>query len=323
MKRLLPTFLSAILCATTLWCAADTPSSANGFAATFPSRIALASSLRDSGEFALSALEYRRIAADLEPGDPAIPSLHLAAADAYRLQKRWDRMGKMLDAADDAVSASEVLQGGASSSPATRSFADALLFLRLRRAEGLQDWTSAAYYAEDLAANCAPATCAPAVQTADIASWASRAAAANHLRAGDEAAARAAAANDQATCAAIDRYASGHDKSPRIGGFLGIVPGLGYAYSGEWGNMFRSIFLNGIFGWAMFECADHERWGLFAITTFFEFTWYTGSIYGGIDAAHRYNKNRLNEAANAIIDGPAPQLRQDPAIDFFSLRLAF
>lgn len=287
---------------------------------TCSSRIALASSLRDSGEYALSALEYRRLAADLEPGDPALPALHLAAADAYRLQKRWDRMGKMLDAAEDA------------SADGAHPFADALLFLRLRRAEGLKDWTSAAYYAEDLAAACSPASgsasttpasCAPAVQTADIASWASRAAAANHLRAGDEAAARAALAGDTDRLATIDRYSAGRGKSPALGGILGIIPGMGYAYSGEWGNMFRSIFLNGIFGWAMFECADRERWGLFAFTAFFELTCYTGSIYGGIDAAHRYNKNRLEEATGAIIDGPEPQLRPDPSFDFFSLRLAF
>ena len=34
--------------------------------------------------------------------------------------------------------------------------------------------------------------------------------------------------------------------------------------------------------------------------TFAEFTWYSGSIYGGIDAAHRHNQRRLDDAVAEI-----------------------
>ena len=265
----------------------------------YAARLSLAASLCESRDFARSALEYRRLAADLEPDDPALPGLYLAAADAYRQEGGWDRMERMLDHAEDV--------GAGGSEP--------LLFLRAARAEGVRDWLSAADYAEELAT----------VHGRDepLSIWARGAAASNYLRAGDPASARALVAGDAASEAAIDRYLAGHDKSPRLGGILGIVPGLGYAYSGEWGNMFRSILLNGIFGWAMYETADRDQWGLFAVSTFFELTWYSGSIYGGIDAAHRHNRDRLDAAVREIRgDGP-PQLRRDAAVDVFSLRLSF
>lgn len=267
-------------------------------------RLSLASSLRASGEYSLASLEYRRLAADLAPGDPSLPGLFLAAADSYLAGGEFARMGRMIDAAEDCAPSVGGEHGD--------DIAAAALYLRLRRAEGLRDWPSAAGYAEELARK------AP-----EAATWASREAAAFHLRSGDFDSARAAVAADPDRAAAVDGLASAPGKSPRLGGILGIVPGLGYAYSGEYGNMFRSMFLNGIFGWAMFECADHDRWGLFSVTAFFELTWYTGSIYGGIDAAHRYNRSRAAAAAEAVGPQGRPRLARDAALDFFSLRLEF
>ncbi len=262
-------------------------------------RLSLAASLYESGDYARSALEYRRLAADLEPVDKSLPGLYLAAADAYRAEGKWERMEKMLDHAEDA--------GTAESAP--------LLLLRTEQAEGVREWVSAADYAEELAMTDG--------KDDRLSRWAQGAAASDYLRAGDIEGARETVAGDAAREAAIDRYLAGHDKSPRLGGLLGIIPGLGYAYSGEWGNMFRSIFLNGIFGWAMFECADREQWGLFAVTTFFELTWYSGSIYGGIDAAHRYNRNRLDTTVRELRGDEAPRLERDARLDFFSLRISF
>ena len=82
-----------------------------------------------------------------------------------------------------------------------------------------------------------------------------------------------------------------------FGGVLGLVPGLGYAYSGEYANAVRSLILNSLFIWGMVETADDDQWGLFALVTFGEFTWYSGSIYGGIDAAHRDLELRGLQAA--------------------------
>ena len=115
---------------------------------------------------------------------------------------------------------------------------------------------------------------------------------------------------------ALDIYARGHDKSPKVGGLLGMIPGMGYMYAGEYGNGFRSIILNSLFIFGMVSTAQDDEWGAFAVITFFEFTWYSGSIYGGVDASHRYNRDRL-ESSISRINGDAgfePDQRQLPAL---------
>ena len=89
-------------------------------------------------------------------------------------------------------------------------------------------------------------------------------------------------------------------RAPWLGGLLGLVPGLGYAYSGEYGNAARSLILNGIFIGLMVFAAREEQWAAFGVAGFFEVTWYSGSVYGGIDAAHRWNRRILDEAADDI-----------------------
>lgn len=89
-------------------------------------------------------------------------------------------------------------------------------------------------------------------------------------------------------------------KSPRLGGFLGLIPGLGYAYSGEYANAFRSLLLNGIFIYGMADTAGRDHWGAFTALTFFEITWYSGSIYGGVDAAHRFNRRQEQLVIDAV-----------------------
>lgn len=90
----------------------------------------------------------------------------------------------------------------------------------------------------------------------------------------------------------LAEFEAGRDKRPRIGGLLGMVPGMGYAYAGEYANAFRSLILNSLFIYGMVDTARNDHWGGFAVITFFEITWYTGSIYGGFDATHRYNQRR-------------------------------
>lgn len=102
---------------------------------------------------------------------------------------------------------------------------------------------------------------------------------------------------------AIDAYRVGPRRSPRIGGWLGLVPGLGYAYSGEMANALRSLLINGLFIFALAEQAERDNWGAFTALAFFEITWYSGSIYGGVDAAHRYNQRRQTEALRVIESG--------------------
>ncbi len=98
----------------------------------------------------------------------------------------------------------------------------------------------------------------------------------------------------------LKKFNSESDKNPKLGGVLGLIPGLGYAYAKEYDNALRCLILNGIFISAMVYSASEGQWGAFAVISFFELTWYSGSIYGGIDAAHRYNKKRRDKVLTTI-----------------------
>ena len=108
---------------------------------------------------------------------------------------------------------------------------------------------------------------------------------------------------DQTTVDALGRYVNGKDKSPFLGGCLGVIPGAGYAYAGEYANAFRSLILNSLFIYGMAQSADDEEWGAFSIITFFEMTWYTGSIYGGVDSSIRYNLKREQTLLDKVSAG--------------------
>ena len=100
------------------------------------------------------------------------------------------------------------------------------------------------------------------------------------------------------------------------------MPGLGYVYAGEYANAARSLILNSIFIWGMVNTAEDENWGAFAVITFFEFTWYSGSIYGGVDGSHRYNRARMDRAAEGLRGG-ITLLPDYDALPALSLRARF
>jgi hypothetical protein len=114
----------------------------------------------------------------------------------------------------------------------------------------------------------------------------------------------------------VDRYARRRDRVPWLGGVLGLIPGLGHAYSGEYANAARCLLLNGLFLYGMAHTAQREEWGAFAAIGFFELTWYTGSIYGGVDAAERHNRDALNACLDDVGGGAgfSPDLTRIPLV---------
>lgn len=160
----------------------------------------------------------------------------------------------------------------------------------------------------------------------DYRNWAARQLAEMELRAGHSEQARRYLLRSEpppeSGLEALDFYQKGHDKKPLFGGTLGLIPGLGYFYSGEYANGLRSIILNSLFIFGMVTTAEQDQWGGFAVITFFEITWYSGSIYGGVDAAHRYNKRRLDSCAETITDNARYHLNT-PVLPLFSLRFEF
>lgn len=275
-----------------IWMAAGLLAAGTAGAAE-PARLAL--ELGAEGQREAAAVEFRRLALAESNAENAGRWFWLAAHE-YAQGNQWELSGRMLDRAEDA---------------APLSLSVPVAWRRAENAMQEKDWTAAAFHFDSLRLK---------ADADDMREFAARGSAAARLRENDVAGARGALADAPGDLGsareAIDRYAGRRDKKPWVGGVLGLVPGLGYAYSGEYANAARSILLNGLFLWGMAETADDDDWGVFAVLTFAEFTWYSGSIYGGLDAAHRHNQRRLDAAADELRGERrlAPDLGQVPLV---------
>ena len=265
----------------------------------------LANELASEGNHRAAAVEYRRLAlSEIEPEPRA--GYHWAAAYEYVQAKDYDLASKMLDRVDED----------------SRNLTAPTLLLRGETAIRSGKTEEAAFYYQSIL-KARPDALSTIGQTNFY--FKAKAAAARRLAHTQVAAGAicqaqqslaSAPADNSVTLKALDGYARGHDKKPWLGGLLGVVPGLGYAYSGEYANALRSLILNGIFIYAMADTGHHEEWGAFSVITFFEMTWYTGSIYGGVDAAHRCNQERMDECLKVLdqASGFSPDLRQIPLV---------
>ncbi|TAN36756.1 MAG: hypothetical protein EPN23_08070 [Verrucomicrobia bacterium] len=271
----------------------------SAFAATDSTQ--LARELAAEKDHAGAALEYRRLALTMPTA---------AARGGYFWASAFESLQ-----AGEATAADHMLNRVENETP---DLTNPVLLLRADVALAARKWEEAAFFADGV------------LQRTDAAreekNLAARRLAAAELRAGDVAAARAglqrAPDPAPAALAAVEGYAQGHDKKPRVGGLLGLVPGLGYVYAGEWANALRSVLLNSLFIFGMVNTAEHDEWGAFGVISFFEVTWYSGSIYGGIDASQRYNRERLDGAVRGI-NGPAGFAPDPLKLPLISLRFSF
>lgn len=83
-------------------------------------------------------------------------------------------------------------------------------------------------------------------------------------------------------------------KDPLLAGFLSIVPGLGYFYSGYNQTGFSSFIVNSIFFLATYQAFKSDNNSLGAILGFISFGWYTGNIYGSYVSSERKNEYDIN-----------------------------
>ncbi len=262
--------------------------------ATEPAGLAL--TLGAEGRREAAAIEYRRLALGAEESESAA-GWYWWAANEYALAGQPGLSGRMLDRAEDAAPFALAVPVG---------------WLRAENALREREWAAAAFHFDRLGRR---------VDSDDWREFSARGAAAAYLRERNPTAARQAlggAPGDVANAlGAIDGHAGRRDKRPWLGGVLGLVPGMGYVYSGEYANAARSLILNSLFIWGMVEAAERDQWGIFAVVTFGEITWYTGSIYGGIDAAHRHNARRLDAAVSDVRGElrPQPDTSQVPIVE--------
>jgi len=225
-----------------------------------------------------AAIEYRRLAMTAESHSDQHAYRWLSAY-YYRLQQEPQVASGQLD---EIQQANDIMS----------SHTD---LLRAGLATDRNQWGEAAFYLESLKHN-------PAL-SAETKTYVQRQLAQVYMHDGRTEKALRTLQGDSERIAAIETYLGGKDKNPTLGGWLGLIPGLGYAYAGEYANMTRSIILNSLFIFGMVHTAQEDQWGAFTAITFFEITWYTGSIYGGIDASHRYNQRRKQTVLDALGGG--------------------
>lgn len=252
----------------------------------------LGQELLSEGSPELAAVEFRRFAMETEQ-EPQQAAAYLFSGYAYQQAAQPRPASEMLDRAESADAAS--------------AYRNEHALLSAENARMRWDADTALYFYDLLAEDSND----PAFQV-----FARRRAASIQLAQGDIPAARTQLENspfdESASLLALDAYANGNDKSPLAGGLWGLIPGAGYWYSGEVANGFRSLILNSLFIYGLVQTAEDDQWGAFAAIAFFEVTWYSGSIYGGVDSAQRHNQERLNTALHAI-DGRT-SYQPDPAI---------
>jgi TolA-binding protein len=79
-------------------------------------------------------------------------------------------------------------------------------------------------------------------------------------------------------------------KSPALAGLMSaVVPGTGHFYTGRWRDGTVALLLNGAFLAAGLEAVSAGNEAAAGLLLFFEAAWYSGAIYGAVNAAQKYN----------------------------------
>ncbi len=80
-------------------------------------------------------------------------------------------------------------------------------------------------------------------------------------------------------------------RSPVAAGMMsGVLPGSGQLYCGRPGDAAAAFFLTGLFGAATWEAVDEDLPIVAGLTAAVGLIFYIGNVYGGVNAAHRYNE---------------------------------
>jgi hypothetical protein len=105
------------------------------------------------------------------------------------------------------------------------------------------------------------------------------------------------------------------EKSPVLAGLLSVIPGLGHVYLEEYGIAVTALAWNGLFGYATWDTFQKGYHGAGTLLAALTLLWYSGTVYGAVSGAERYNRDaRLNQLdaldRGAGLDIPFP----DPAV---------
>jgi len=91
-------------------------------------------------------------------------------------------------------------------------------------------------------------------------------------------------------------------KNPTLAGALAILPGAGYVYCGRYHDALMSFLFNSGMACAAWEAFDNDLEGLGALIGMVGLGFYSGSIYGSVSSAHKYNRTLLRDFLDRLDD---------------------
>jgi TolA-binding protein len=81
-------------------------------------------------------------------------------------------------------------------------------------------------------------------------------------------------------------------KSPALAGLMSaLIPGTGHFYTGRWRDGTIALLLNAAFLTAGIEAVSAGHEAAAGLLLFFEAAWYSGAVYGAVNAAQKYNRD--------------------------------
>ena len=99
-------------------------------------------------------------------------------------------------------------------------------------------------------------------------------------------------------------------KSAALAGLMSaLIPGTGHFYTGRWRDGTMALLLNGGFLAAGLEAVGAGNEAAAGLLFFFEAAWYSGSIYGAVNAAHKDNRDTEDRWLQGLELQHSPALR--------------
>lgn len=84
-------------------------------------------------------------------------------------------------------------------------------------------------------------------------------------------------------------------KSPVTAGILSMIPGGGYLYCERMQDALIAFFFTSAFIYGAVESFDHDLYALGGMMSLVGLGFYSGSMYGGITSAHKFNQAKKSE----------------------------
>jgi TolA-binding protein len=99
-------------------------------------------------------------------------------------------------------------------------------------------------------------------------------------------------------------------KSPAMAGLMSaVIPGTGHFYTGRWRDGTLALLLNAAFLAAGIEAVSAGNEAAAGLLLFFEAAWYSGAIYGAVNAAHKHNRDLEERWLQGLERQHSPSLR--------------